>query len=67
VKAGHHETLEPPTNADFMAAWTVVRNVEMHLTPDAQLAEKLARVIYAAERARKLLAGIPTCAERVQE
>lgn len=61
-----NETFAPPTNGDFMEAWSVVRRIEMGLVSPGASAAKLARVIYAAERARKLLAGVPTCAEREQ-
>ena len=60
------EAFKPPTNADFMAAWACARAAELGVAPGEQLAPALARVSYAAERARKLLAGLPTCAERDQ-
>ena len=64
MRAVRHETFEPPTDADYMAAWSLVRVLDNHGRLDEST--KLARVVYAAERARKLLAGIPTCAERKQ-
>ncbi len=58
------ETFNPPTDDDFKAAWSAVHFSQVYLGQEKAAA--LARVIYAAERARKLLAGVPTCAERDQ-
>lgn len=63
----NHETFRPPTSGDFMDAWSVVRAVETGTVLPLDKAGALARVVYAAERARKLLAGIQTCAERDQD
>jgi hypothetical protein len=60
------ETFSFPTNRDYAVAWSVVRAIEEGRTPTSDDAARLARVIYAAERARKLLSGMHTSAERDQ-
>lgn len=66
TSASRQETFDPPSSADFAAAWAAVRAIEQGLIQPESRAPQLARVIYGAERARKLLTGIPTCAERDQ-
>lgn len=63
--APHGEFFSPPTEDDYRSAWAVVRAIEIGATHSVPAAN-LARVIYAAERARKLLSGLPTCGERDQ-
>lgn len=66
MKAAQHETFNPPDTNDFKDAWSAVRAIETGTVLPTQFAERLARVVYAAERSRKLLTGIPTCAEARQ-
>lgn len=66
TRSSRNEVFDPPTQTDYNLAWTMVRVLDLDPEVDQNYVQALARVVYAAERARKLLSGIPTCAEKEQ-